>query len=58
MSVASGRIPSTTGYDGDGQISSNRRPKLQRKRGRGGGHVEMWFGMDDRGVRSEEAAGE
>ena len=56
--VAGGDIPSTTGYNGDGQISSNRRPKLRRKRGRGGGHVETWFGMDGRGVRSEAAAGE
>ena len=49
--VAGGRIPSATGYDGDGQISSNRWPKLQRKRWRGGGHVETWFGMDGPGVR-------
>ena len=56
--VAGGRIPSATDYDGDDQISSNRRLKLRRKRGRDGGHVEAWFGMDGRGVCSEEAAGE
>ena len=57
-SVAGGHIPSGTGYDGDGQISSKRRTNLLRKRGHGGGHVETWFGMDGRGVSSEEATGE
>ena len=57
IGVAGGRIPSGTGYDGDGQNSSKRRLKLLRKRGRGGGHGETWFGMDGRGVSSEEAAG-
>ena len=56
--VTGGRVSSATGKDGDGQTSSDRRPKLRRKRGRGGGHVEMWFGMDGQGVCSEEAAGE
>ena len=50
INVAGGRIPSGTGYDGDGQNSSNRRPKLLRKHGRGGGHVETWFGMDGGGA--------
>ena len=56
--VPGGHIPSATGYDGDGQISSNRRSKLRRKRGHGGGHVETWFGMDGRELHGEEAAGE
>ena len=56
--VASGRVPSATGKDGDGQTSSDRWPKLRRKRRRGGGYVETWFGMDGRGLRGEEAAGE
>ena len=56
--VAGGRIPSATGYDGDGQTSSDRRPKLRRKRERGGGHVETWFGTDGYGLCREEAAGE
>ena len=56
--VAGSRVPSATGKDGDGQTSPDRRPKLRRKRGRGGGHVETWFGMDGRGVSSEEAVGE
>ena len=57
-SVAGSRVPSATGKDGDGQTSPDRRPKLRRKRGRGGGHVETWFGMDGGGLRGEEAAGE
>ena len=56
--VAGGRVSSAIGKDGDGQTSSDRRPKLRRKRGHGGGHVETWFGMDGRGLRGEEAAGE
>ena len=56
--VAGGRIPSATGYDGDGQISFKRRPKLLRKRGHDGSHVEMCSGMNGRGMSSEEAAGE
>ena len=56
--VAGGRIPSATGKDDDGQTSSDRRPKLRRKLGRVGGHVETLFGMDGRGLRSEEVAGE
>ena len=56
--VAGSRVPSATGKDGEGQTSSDRRPKLRRKRGRGGGHVETWFGMDGGGLRGEEAAGE
>ena len=56
--VAGGRIPSGTGYGGDGKNSSKRRPKLLRKRGCGGGHVETCSSMDGRGVSSEEAAGE
>ena len=55
--VAGGRIPSSTGYDGDGETSSDQRLKLRRKRGRVGGHGQTWFGMDGRGLRSEEAAG-
>ena len=49
-SVAGSRVPSATGKDDDGQTSPDRRPKLRRKRGRGGGHVETWFGMDGRGA--------
>ena len=56
--VAGGRVPSATGKDGDGQTSSDRRPKLWRKLGRVGGHVETWFGRDGRRLRGEEAAGE
>ena len=56
--VAGGRVSSATGKDGDGQTSFDRRPKLRRKRGRGGGHVYTWFGMDGRGLRGAEAAGE
>ena len=56
--VAGGRVSSTTGKDGDDQTSSDRRPKLQRKRARGGGHVYTWFGMDGQGLRGAEAAGE
>ena len=51
--VTSGRVPSATGKDGDGQTSSDRRPKLWRKRGRVGGPVETLFGMDGRGLRSD-----
>ena len=58
INVVGGRIPSATGYNGDDQISSKRRPKLLRKRGRGDGHVETWFGMDggrrERGRRVEQ----
>ena len=54
---AGGRVSSTTGKDGDGQTSFDRRPKLQQKRGRGGGHVYTWFGMDGRGLHGAEAAG-
>ena len=56
--VAGGRVPSATGKDDDGQTSSDRRPKLRRKRGRGGGHVGTWFGMDGRRLRGEKATGE
>ena len=56
--VACGCIHSAVDYDGDGQTSSDRWPKLWRKRGRGGGHAETWFAMDVRGLRGEEVAGE
>ena len=56
--VASDRVPSATGKDGDSQTSSDRRPKLRRKRGHGGGHVETLFGMDGRGLSGEKAVGE
>src|SRR4051812_31381793 len=56
--VTDSRARSATGKDGHGQTSSDRRPKLRRKRGRGGGRVETWVGMDGGGLRGEEAAGE
>ena len=49
--------PPATGKDDDGQ-TSDRRPKLRPKHGRGVGHVETWFGRDGRGLRGEEAAEE
>ena len=56
--VPDDRVSSATDKDGDGQISFDRRPKLRRKRGRCGGHVYTWFGMDGQGLHGEEAARE
>ena len=55
--VVGGPVPFAAGKDGDGQ-TSDRRPKLRPHQGRGGGHVEKWFGRDGRRLRGEEAAGE